>query len=280
MNIRFSTREWLGLPAAAAWGAMLGAIPLGNGDATVMWVAVLLGPPIAFLLLPKRPFLSWQLCMAAAALSAAYRDRDPQDPSDGILGPALMGWTAFCLFSLPWPFIFQRRAERAKEEGDTSASVTIRYVGVGLLVFLACGLIIIGAIFLYFADSGVAYSFAEHATTSDRSASFIGCVVASAGIGLAVFLCRRAGELRINKSVEDLFGLLLVFVGFFVVGMALSESFFTAPCAPSESCAPVRGADLFWTWITAIETVAVLVWLIRRGMRARAIQRAARTSGR
>ena len=36
--------------------------------------------------------------MIAAALSAAYRDRDPQDPSDGVLVPTLMGWAAFCLF--------------------------------------------------------------------------------------------------------------------------------------------------------------------------------------
>ena len=260
---------------AAVWGAMLGALPFGNRHATVMWIAILVGPPIAFLLLPKRPFLSWQLCMIAAALSAAYRDRDPQDPSDGVLVPALMGWTAFCLFSLPWPFIFQRRAERARGDGDTSAGVTMRYVGVGLLVFLTCGLIIVGSIFLYFANSGT-----EQVTASDRAASFIGCVAASAGIGLSVFLCRRADEFRINKSAEDLLGLLLTFTGFFVLGLALTETFFGTPCAPGESCAPVRGADVLWTWIVAIETVAVLVWLIRRGIRRKAIEKAARASER
>ena len=150
----------------------------------------------------------------------------------------------------------------------------MRYVGVGLLVFLACGLITIGGVFLYFADS----SSTVNATASERAASFIGCVVASAGIGLAVFLCRQADEFRINKSVEDLFGLLLAFAGFLVVGMALSEAFFTAPCAPGESCARVRGADLFWIWIVAIETVAALVWLIRRGIRRKAFERAVRVN--
>jgi len=270
-----STREWWGMLGAAAWGAMLGALRFGNGDATVMWIAVLVGPPIAFLLLPTRPFLSWQLCMTAAALSATYRDRDPQDPSDGVLVPALLGWTAFCLLSLPWPFIFQRRAERARAQGDISAGVTMRYVGVGLLVFLTCGLMIVGGIFLYFANSGT-----EQVIASGHAASFIGCVAASAGIGLSAFLCRRADDFRINKSAEDLFGLLLTFTGFFVVGIALTETFFKSSCSPGESCAPVRGSDVFWTWIVAIETVAVLVWLIRRGIRRKAIENAARASER
>jgi hypothetical protein len=62
-----------------------------------MFVAVLLGPPVAFLLLPKRAFLSWQLFIVAAALSAAYTDRG-QDPIDSVWVPALMGWAAFSLF--------------------------------------------------------------------------------------------------------------------------------------------------------------------------------------
>jgi hypothetical protein len=151
------------------------------------------------------------------------------------------------------------------------------YIGAGLLVFLACGLIIIGTVFLYY---GFTHSSdAAHASASDRAASFIGCVVVSAGIGLALFLCRRTAELRINKSLEDLFGLLLAFAGLFPLGMAINETFFTTPCAPGESCGPVRGADLFWMWIASIEMVAALVWLIRRGMRTKALERAARISG-
>lgn len=267
-----STREWWGMLAVAAWGTIIGAISF-QGASTGMFVAVLVGPPVAFLLLPRRAFLSWQLFIIAAALSAAYADRG-QDPVASIFGPALLGWAAFSLFSLPWPFILGRRAQRAQEQGDNTASTTTAYMGAGLLVFLACGLIIIGIAFSYY---GFTHSSdAAHTSASDRAASFIGCVIVSAGIGLAVFLCRRTAELRINKSPEDLFGLLLAFAGLFPLGMALSETFFKTPCAPGESCAPVRGADLFWMWVIAIETVAALVWLIRRGMRAKALERAAR----
>jgi hypothetical protein len=93
--------------------------------------------------------------------------------------------------------------------------------------------------------------------------------MASVGIGLAVFLCRRTGELRINKSVEHLFGLILALVGFFVLGIAVDETFFAAPCPPGESCTPVRGTNLFWMWFVSIEVVATLVWLIQRGRRRR-----------
>ena len=250
-----STREWWGMLAVVAWGAIIGAIPFG-GASTGMFVAVLVGPPVAFLLLPRRAFLSWQLFTIAAALSAAYTDRG-QDPVASIFGPALLGWVAFSLFSLPWPFILGRRAQRAREQADSSASTTTMYIGAGLLVFLACGLIIIGIAFSYYGFTNS--SDAAHASASDRAASFIGCVVASAWIALAVFLCRRTAELRINKSLEDLFGLLLAFAGLFPVGLAIDGTFFTTPCPPGESCASVRGADLFWMWVISIETVAALV---------------------
>jgi hypothetical protein len=258
--IRFSTREWCGMLGVALWGVMLGAIPF-HGATTGMFLAVLVGPPIAFLILPKRPFLSWQIWSLAGAFSAAFSDHNPQDPSNPVLAAALMGWIAFSLFSLPWPFILARRSQRAREEGDSSASLTVKYMGASLLVFLSCGLIIIGVAGCYF---GIANSSAP-----DRATPFIGCVTASVGICLAVFLCRRTGELRINKSVEDLFGLLLSFVGFFLIGMAVGETFFATPCPPGESCAPVRRTDLFWMWVVSTEVVATLVWLIRRGRRRR-----------
>jgi Na+/proline symporter len=167
--IRFSTREWFGILVAAGWGLLLGLVPFHWGG---VWPVVLFGPPVAYLLLPKWPFLSWQISMIAAAVASAYREIDPQDPNDSIWPIALLGWLGYSLFSAPWPYVFQRRAQRAREEGDSSASVTVRYVGAGLVVFLSCGLIIIGAALFYFATANS--SEAAHASALDRATPFIG----------------------------------------------------------------------------------------------------------
>lgn len=132
-------------------------------------------------------------------------------------------WTVLSLFSFPWPFILYRRAQRAREKGDSSTGVTIRYIGAGLLVFLAFGLIILGSIL---AVSGILNpSPSSHASAFDRAASFIGCVLATLGIGLAVFLCRRTGQLQVSKIVEELIGLLLAFLTLMLIPMIWTGTF-------------------------------------------------------
>ena len=203
--IRFSAREIGGAIAVALWGALLGAIPF-PGASTGFFVAALIGPPVAFLMLSKRPLLSWQICRIAAALAAAVAERDPQDPNDSIWVSVLLGWVGFSFFSTPWPFILGRYKERAEQNPEASPAVAT-YIGAGLLVFIACGLMIVGTIAALIGIIRPMPPLQE--TLLDRAFPFIGWVLASCGIGLAVQLCRRTGELCISKPLEDLFGLLL-----------------------------------------------------------------------
>jgi hypothetical protein len=274
MERELSNREWYGMLAAAGWGAVLGLVPFDKFGVLGLIIVVLAGPPLAFLVLPKRPFLSWQLCVIAAAVSGAFMDRDPEEPSNAVVGSALLEWTALALFSLPWPFILYRRAQRARVEGDSSTGVTIPYIGVGLLVFLAFGLIVLGSILAVFGILNPAPS--DRATALDRVVPFIGCVLTTVGIGLAVFLCRRTGELQANKIVEELIGLLLAFLAVMLIPIVWMGTFNTTPCPPGDqSCNPARGSDLFWAFVISAEAIPVLVWLIRRGRRAREVERAA-----
>ena len=203
--IRSSAREIGGALAVALWGALLGAIPF-PGASTGFFVAALIGPPVAFLMLSKRPFLSWQICMIAAAFANAVVERNPQDPNDSIWVSALLFWQGFSLFSIPWPFILGRYKKLAEQQPDASPPVAT-YIGAGLLVFLACGLIMVGSIAAVIGI--IRPTPASQATLLDRASPFIGWVVASGGIGLAVQLCRRGDEPRISKPLECLFGLLL-----------------------------------------------------------------------
>ena len=259
---RFSAREIGGAIAVALWGALLGAIPF-PGASIGFFVAALIGPPVAFLILSKRPFLSWQICMIAAAFASAVVERNPQDPNDSIWVPALLGWVAFSAFSSPWPFILARHTERAQQHPDASPRVAT-YIGAGLLVFIACGLIIVGSIT---AVIGIIRPMpASQATLLDRVFPFIGWVMASCGIGLAVQLCRRTGELRLSKSLEDLFGLLLGLVSFTLGQATFWDMFDKTPCmVGTEPCA--RGSDEFWSLLVVLESIGVLVWIIRRGRR-------------
>jgi hypothetical protein len=265
----FSAREWFGMLAAVAWGAVIGLMPLESWGMFGIFFVVLVGPPIAFLMLPRRPILSWQIPILATSISACLMMRDPQDPNDSAIIPALfLLWPALMLFSAPWPFIFQRRAQRAREEPDSGAGTSILYSGAGLLVFLACGLIIVGSIL---AVAGIFISSpASHPTVFDRVAPFLGWLMATAGMGLAVRLCSRKDELGISKSVENVIGVLLALLSIELLPLIWMDLFDAVACAPGDiNCNPARESDLFWPFVISLEAVAILVWLIRRGWRAK-----------
>ena len=140
LNNSFSTREWCLMLAAAAWGATLGALP------GAQFTSVLLGPPVAYLFLRKHPLLSWRIPILASAISMALKERDPQRSyTEGSVLPAILLISVVqSLFSVTSPYIFQRRIQSDRKDPATLAKTAKMSFGVGFLVFLACGLILVG----------------------------------------------------------------------------------------------------------------------------------------
>jgi hypothetical protein len=73
MKESFSIREWVGISIGVCRVAALGLIPRYWGG---LWLVVLLGLPVAYLFLPKRPFLSWPVVMVAATISSGAGSLD------------------------------------------------------------------------------------------------------------------------------------------------------------------------------------------------------------
>jgi hypothetical protein len=256
-----SSRTFLSLFVAVIWGLILGSFAESTGP----WLIALFGPPVALLLSAKRPILSWQTPLVAAAISATILNRDRGDTGSG--GPAdtfssllLIGffnWLMFTLFSCPWGFIFQRRAKKAKEQEQPSNApeVTPARVGTVLLVFLACGVVLAGAIAAVWPITSSA-----KASTADH---FYGLLIATGGVALTVVTYRLAFKLGIADSVKQVLDLALILAavscGFFFVGDFLPGSH----SAPGPSLAQSLLDDGVWCLLTAIEAVAGLILLTR-----------------
>ena len=252
--------------AAAAWGAALGALP------GAQFTSPLLGPPVAYLFLRKRPLLSWQIPIMASAISTAVKERDPQGPyTDGSVLPViLLVWVVESLFSVPWPYIFQRRM-RSESDGRTPFVRALKMsFGVGLLVFLACGLIIVGfAVGVYPVQPSQGRE-----GIFDQSMGFL---MATGGIGLAVYICRNAEKFDLNKEVESLFGWLLAFVALIAVPMIFTDIYRAKfHCIePSPNCVQLSPPlEVFLNCLASLEAIAVVVWLIWRGRRTGTAERA------
>jgi hypothetical protein len=262
VTTKLSAREWYGILLGASWGLVLGMVPFNRGG---LFAVVLLGPPVAYLFLPKRPFLSWQVSIVAAAISTAMMERDPQDPNDSLALLMFLAWLGYTLFSAPWPYVLRGRA-LVQEEGGGDMRASLSRIGVGLLVFLACGLILLG---FALTSMGVIYTTPEsRMTAADRAAPLVAFAMATVGIGLAIYLCRNASRLGINKSVEDLIGLLLALV------LAIAVPIFfldlhsgRSNCPPSDTnCALIwPTGEIFLDSVICLEAIAALVWLIRSG---------------
>ena len=138
-----SKRELLSMLVAAGWGALLGVLP------GAQFISPLFGPPAAFLLLRSGPLLSWQIPLIASALSMGVKEHDPNDPGSMLGAVLVFGvtfWTVISLFSVPWPYIFQRRVQRDQQKPTLSKTAMVS-LGVGFLIFLGCGLILLGFAF-------------------------------------------------------------------------------------------------------------------------------------
>lgn len=253
----FSIRDWCGI----AVGIICGLIPqliFKSGDMTPFWTTILLGPPLVFLVSPKRPIAAWQVPMITAAVFAALTSREAWEPwySKGQLGVALLSWVMCSLLSLPWAIVFAHRAERTREEPNTKPSTPGAYIGLGLLVFLACALVIVGLIMpLMTGDS---------TNPRDSAVPFDGFLIVTLGVGIAVAACRIAAKLGAAKGVETVLG--LVFSFFAIPAIAsLIASLWERPKSPTG----LPSTEVFWFAVSVLETAAVILWLLAKGKRAK-----------
>ena len=250
--------------AAAVWGAVLGALP------GAFFTTILIGPLVAYLLLRKRPILSWQLPIIASAVSMAFKERDPQGPytEGSVLPVILLLWVVESLFSVPWPYIFQRRMQSDQREPAGLLKTATMSLGAGLLIFFACGLIILGgAVCVYPAASQ------SNQSVLDQSLGFL---IMTLGTGLAVYISRNAKKLGLNYEVESLFGWILALVALAAVPWTFIDSYQGKfHCGQSDPNCTQLGPPLevFLNCVASLEALAALIWLLWRGRRAKGAKR-------
>lgn len=271
MNNRFSAREWFLLLAAAGWGAALGALPGGQ------FTSVLLGPPVAFLLLRKRPLFSWQVPIMASAVSMALKNRDPQGSytEGSVLPVILLIWVVESVFSIPWPYIFQRRTQSDWKQPASLVKTAKMSFGVGFLLFVACGFIIVG---FGTCAMGVAGPSSGRESAFDQSAPFL---MITLGIGLAVYVCRNASTLDLNKEVESLFGWILAFAVLTVVPMILMDVYqgkFHCSQSSRDCLQLPPPLEVSLDCLASLEAIAAVIWLILRERRITTAEGAMGTS--
>ena len=91
MTKSLSVRDGCGI-AVGVICALMPQLIFKSGDMTPFWTTILLGPPLVFLVSPKRPILSWQVPIITVAIFAALTSREPWEPrySKGQLGVVLL----------------------------------------------------------------------------------------------------------------------------------------------------------------------------------------------
>lgn len=257
MTNSFSIRDWCGI-AVGVICALIPQLIFKSGDMTPFWTTILLGPPLVFLVSPKRPILAWQVPMITAAIFAAFASREPWEPrySKGQLGVALLAWVMSSLLSLPWAIVFAHRAERTREHPDTKPSTPGSYIGLGLSVFLACALVILGLIF--------SFRGYDSPDPRDSAVPFESFLMVTLGVGITLAACRIAAKLGAARGVESVLGLAFSFFG--IPGfIGLIVTLWEEPKSPMR----LPSSGVFWLATSVLEIVAVLVWLLAKGRRTR-----------
>lgn len=253
----FSVRDWFGLMAGIAWGLLLGGFS-NSGNMDWVWLVIFLGPPVTLLISPNRPILSWQIPIVAAAASNALMHGDPQDTPSLTCLDAAVSWMICSLFSSPWAFIFHHRARRAKQSGAVK-QVAVPYAGLVVLVFLACGLTILGVALTLFSSNGP--------DAANRALPFYGFLMATAGVGLSAVSFRVARNLGVNKPITDMLQLALLFPALFGVVDLLVITYDAVKSTPAaRSSFPSQ----LWCTFAGLEALAILIWLTRSYRREKA----------
>lgn len=246
-NKSFSPRDWLGLAAGIVTGVILGRF-FSSDDMTGVWLVVLLGPPVMLVISPGRPLVGWQVPIVAAAASSALLGRDPQVTAVAAYPDAAIAWFICTLLSWPWFLIFHHRNKRVNEQNGTKAFST-PYAGLGVLVFFACALTIVGfAMTLYPASS----------EKGNGTLPFYGFLMATGGIGLSAASFILARRLGIKKPIIDMFQLLLLLPSICAVAILIN---FVWERMRSKATPSFSSHFEIWCALTGLESLALLIWL-------------------
>ena len=255
-----SQQEWIGVAIAAAWGALLALVP-GNG---AMFAVPVLGPPVAYLVLRKRPLLSWQIPVITASICEAVQDRNPHGPyTEGSVWTVILSlWQVLSLFSVPWAYVFQRRMQ-SEGEKHASLATAAKMFGAGSLIFLVCGTILLGFALCFYQASNPNASFFDR---------WFGAMMVTAGITLTIYICRHTTRRGPDFQIESLFGWVLappaVVVGRAVVS-ELWEKFYRPTLASTSTLSDLP------IYTASLEGLAVVIWLQRRGRRMKRMKASA-----
>lgn len=257
MTKSFSVRDGCGI-AVGVICALIPPLIFKSGDMTPFWATILLGPPLVFLVSPKRPILAWQVPMITAAIFAALTSREPWEPrySKSQLGVALLTCVMCSLLSLPWAIVFAHRAERTREQPNTKPNAPASYIGLGLLVFLACALTILGLILSFWT--------LDSTGPRDSAGPFEAFLMVTLGVGIAVAASRIAAKLSASKGVENVLGMAFSYFG--IPGfIGLVTTLWEEP----KSATGLPSTGVFWLGVSVLEIVAVVIWLLVKGRRTK-----------
>lgn len=255
-NKSFAVRDWFGLTVGICWGLVLGHF-FASEDMTGPWLAILFGPPLVLLIAPARPILSWQLPIAVAVLSGAFLNRAPEDTAGTVFLEAVGTWLMCSVFSSPWALIFYYRSRRLSAEG-ASADATVNYVGVGLLVFLACAVTVVGFAGLMYSESF------GHSGSSLRPLDDV--LVVTAGIALCVISEFGARRLKIQHAVRASLELVLLLGALVGITEILDVIVEVRSADPAMATSSVTVLCFF---VAGGEALAVLIWLTLLGRKDR-----------
>ncbi|HET9408472.1 MAG TPA: hypothetical protein VFO39_14620 [Candidatus Sulfotelmatobacter sp.] len=237
----FSIREWFGIAAGISWGLVLSRF-FASGDMTGPWLVILLGPPAVLLISPMRPILSWQLPIVTAILASAVSNRSPEDSIGEVLAVSVLTWLICSLFSSPWALIFERRARHARGK-TVSTAIPIAYIGVGLMVFAASGLILLG--------------FALTIRGGFDETGFTGFLMAIAGVVLSLVTERFARTLEIHKPIRSVLQYILLVPALFAITAFIVSMNVTS--INSLSSAASNSDSL--TMAAGLEALVAFIWL-------------------
>jgi hypothetical protein len=134
-------------------------------------------------------------------IGAAFMNRNVDDSSIGALADAALWWSLGSLLSWPWALMFHHRSRRFRQLGK-APGIPIAYIGMVLLVFVCCGLTVLG-----FAATVYAIGAAG---TGNRFMPFYGFLASTAGIALCVLTERAARKLEVQTLVRGVFELLMI----------------------------------------------------------------------
>lgn len=257
----FLLHDWFGLVAGICWGLVLSRF-FASGDMTGPWLVILFGPPLVLLIAPARPILSWQLSIVVAILSGAMLNRAPEDTAGMIFLEAAMTWLMCSFFSSPWALIFYSRSRRMSAE-SAAAGTNLGYVGVGLLVFLACAVTVVGFAGLMYPESS--------GDSSSSSRPFEALLVVTAGIALCVFSEFGARWLKIQHAVRASLQLVLLLGALAGMSELVGLVVEARSPDPSMTVSPVTALCFF---LAGAEALATLIWLasLERRDRKMAVQ--------